>query len=37
MIRNGDGVWINFTASNEIFKDFHLGVNGYWLKQLSER
>ncbi len=35
MLRNGDGVWANFTASKEIFKDFYFGLNGYWLKQLS--
>jgi hypothetical protein len=34
-LRNGDGVWLNFTASREIFKDFYFGMNGYWLKQLS--
>ena len=34
-IRNGDGVWANFTASKELFKDFYFGLNGYWLKQLS--
>jgi hypothetical protein len=32
---NGDGVWVNFTASRELFKDFYLGLNGYWLKQLN--
>ncbi len=32
---NGDGVWLNFTASREIFKDFYFGLNGYWLKQLT--
>lgn len=31
----GDGAWLNFTASHEIFKDFYLGLNGYWLKQLE--
>lgn len=33
--RTGDGVWLNFAASYEIAKDFHLGVNGYWLKQFE--
>ncbi len=32
---NGDGVWLNFAASREILKDFYFGLNGYWLKQLS--
>lgn len=31
----GDGVWLNFTTSYEIFKDFYFGLNGYWLKQLE--
>jgi len=35
VIRNGDGVWLNFAVSKEIFKDFHFGLNGYWLKQLT--
>ncbi len=35
VIRNGDGVWLNFTVSWEIFKDFYFGLNGYWLKQLT--
>ncbi len=33
--RAGDGAWLNFTASRELFKDFYFGVNGYWLKQLT--
>jgi hypothetical protein len=32
---NGNGVWLNFTTSREIFKDFYFGLNGYWLKQLT--
>lgn len=32
----GDGMWVNFTASYEIVKSFHLGLNGYWLKQFEE-
>jgi hypothetical protein len=32
--QNGDGLWLNFTASKEIFKNFYFGANGYWLKQL---
>jgi hypothetical protein len=35
VLRNGDGVWLNFTASRELFKDFYFGLNGYWLKQIS--
>ena len=35
VLRNGDGVWLNFAASKEVFKDFYFGLNGYWLKQLS--
>ena len=31
----GDGVWLNFTASRELFKDFYFGMNGYWLKQVT--
>jgi hypothetical protein len=31
----GDGAWLNFTASREIFKDFYFWLNGYWLKQLA--
>jgi len=34
-LRSGDGVWVNFTASREIFKDFYLGLNGFWLKQFE--
>lgn len=33
--RTGDGVWINFNVSYEIVKNFHMGINGYWLKQLE--
>jgi hypothetical protein len=33
--RNGDGVWLNFTASREIFKDLYFGLNGCWLKQVT--
>lgn len=33
--KNGDGVWLNFTGSREVFKDFYFGLNGYWLKQLE--
>jgi hypothetical protein len=29
----GEGFWVNFTASYEVVKDFHLGLNGYWLQQ----
>jgi hypothetical protein len=32
---NGDGFWVNFTASRELFKDFYFGLNGYWLKQID--
>jgi hypothetical protein len=35
LLRNGDGAWVNFTASRELFKDFHFGLNGYYLKQFS--
>jgi hypothetical protein len=34
--RTGDGVWINFDVSYEIVQNFHLGINGYWLKQLED-
>jgi hypothetical protein len=35
VLRNGDGAWLNFTASHELFKDFYFGLNGYWLRPLS--
>jgi hypothetical protein len=31
----GDGVWLNFATSYEVYKDLYLGLNGYWLKQLD--
>jgi hypothetical protein len=34
-LRNGDGMWVNFTVSREIFKDFYFGLNGFWLKQFE--
>jgi hypothetical protein len=34
-LRNGDGVWLNFTASHKLFNEIYFGLNGYWLKQLS--
>ena len=34
-VHNGDGVWVNFTASRELFKDFYFGLNGYWLTQFE--
>jgi hypothetical protein len=35
VLRNGDGVWLNFTASHKLFNEIYFGLNGYWLKQLS--
>lgn len=32
----GDGFWLNFAGSYEIFDNFHLGANGYWLQQLEK-
>lgn len=34
-LRNGDGMWVNFTLSHEIFKDFYFGLNGFWLTQFE--
>ena len=31
----GDGVWLNFATSYEVYKNLYLGLNGYWLKQLD--
>lgn len=33
--RTGDGAWLIFTTGYEIYKNFYLGLNGYWLKQLE--
>jgi hypothetical protein len=33
--RAGQAVWLNFAASYEIIRSFHLGANGYYFKQLT--
>lgn len=32
----GDAAWLNFASSLEVVKDLHLGINGYYLKQLRD-
>ncbi|CBA17518.1 transporter [Xanthomonas albilineans] len=32
----GDAVWLNFASSLELVKDLHIGINGYYLKQLRD-
>ena len=33
--RAGQAVWLNYAASYEVVKTLHVGVNGYYLKQLN--
>lgn len=35
-VKPGQAYWINFAASFEVLTDVHLGVNGYYFKQLTE-
>ncbi len=32
----GDAAWLNFASSVELVKDLHVGINGYYLKQLRD-
>jgi hypothetical protein len=32
----GQAFWMNFTASYEVIKRLHIGVNGYYFKQLTD-
>lgn len=34
--RAGQDIWLNFTASYEVLPGLHLGVNGYYYKQLND-
>jgi hypothetical protein len=35
-VKPGQAYWINYAASFEVVKSLHLGVNGYYFKQITE-